>query len=470
MSRSAGMSMALGLLFIVSTAIFGSRLAHSAKSGVESFKLANGMEVVVIPDHRAPVVTHMVWYRVGAADEPAGESGVAHFLEHLLFKGTKTLAPGEFSKIVKRNGGQDNAFTSLDYTAYFQRISKDRLGVMMKHEADRMTNLVLNKGEIKTERDVVTEERRSRVENNPSSRLMEQVRAALFVNHPYGDPVIGWMHEIKELNLGAVMAFYKRFYTPNNAILVVAGDITAKELRPLAEKYYGEIAPNPNLKSRVRPLEPPPQAARRVTLSDPRVPSPSFRRMYTTTSYSRAEPGEAEALDILAYVMGTGTTSRLYQRLVVERKIASYAGSWFSGDALDYGDLGFYAGSQPGSGVEALSKVEAAVDQVIEDVIRDGVTAEEVADAKNSLLSATVYLKDNQMSRARIYGVALTTGQTVQDIEEWPSRVEAVTVDQVNAAARKFLRKERSVTGILLPEKQQQRAEKAKSKPSGEKS
>ncbi len=446
--------LALGLLALISITY----QANAAQSKVETFTMDNGMQVVVIPDHRAPVVTHMVWYRVGAADEPAGESGVAHFLEHLLFKGTKTVAPGEFSKTVKRNGGQDNAFTSSDYTAYFQRIARDRLELMMKMEADRMTNLQLSEKDIKTERDVVTEERRSRVDNSPSGRLMEQVRAALYVNHPYGDPVIGWMHEIKQLNLKAVTAFYKRFYTPSNAILIVAGDITAKELRPLAEKYYGVIPSKGPMKPRVRPLEPLPQAARRVTLTDPRVPTPSIRRIYTAAVYSRAEPGEAEALDILSNILGTGTTSRLYQRLVVEQKIASYAGSWYSGDALDLGDIGLYSGPSAGAGEAELAAVEAAIDGVIKELIEKGVTEEEVADAKNSLLSSVVYLKDDQMRRARIYGVALTTGQTVKDIEEWPSRIEAVTAKQVQDVARKYLQAKRSVTGILLPGKMEHRA------------
>ena len=446
--------LALGLLALIGA----TQHALAAGSKVETFTLDNGMQVVVIPDHRAPVVTHMVWYRVGAADEPAGESGVAHFLEHLLFKGTKTVAPGEFSKIVRRNGGQDNAFTSSDYTAYFQRIAKDRLELMMKLEADRMTNLQLTQRDIKTERDVVTEERRSRVDNSPSGRLMEQVRAALYVNHPYGDPVIGWMHEIKELNMDAVTAFYKRFYTPSNAILIVAGDITAEQLRPLAEKYYGVIPSTGPMKTRVRPLEPEPQAARRVTLTDPRVPTPSFRRIYTAASYSKAAPGEAEALDLLSHILGTGTTSRLYQRLVVEEKIASYAGAWYSGDSLDLGDIGVYAGPQPGSGKAELAKVEASIDAVIQEISEKGVTEEELKRSKNSLLSSVVYLKDNQMRRARIYGVALTTGQTVRDIEEWPSRIEAVSAKQVQQAARKYLQIRRSVTGLLLPEAPQQRA------------
>ena len=294
--------------------------------------------------------------------------------------------------------------------------------------------------------------------------------AALFVNHPYGDPVIGWMHEIQQLNLDAVNAFYKRFYDPANAILIVAGDITIEQLRPLAEKYYGVIPSNGSAKPRVRPLEPEPQAARRVTLHDPRVPTPSIRRIYSVASYSRAKPGEAEAIDILSHILGTGTTSRLYQRLVVEQKIASYAGSWYSGDALDSGDLGLYACPQAGSGEAELAAVEASIDAVIQEIIQDGVTEQELADAKNSLLSSTVYLKDDQMRRARIYGVALTTGQTVKDIEEWPSRIEAVSAKQVQEVARNYLKARRSVTGILLPQKPDQRAKAPGSVKHGEKS
>ena len=208
----------------------------------ETFTLDNGMQVVVIPDHRAPVVTHMVWYKVGSADEVARHSGLAHFLEHLMFKGTPDVPDGQFSYIVARNGGSENAFTSYDYTAYFQNVARDRLELVMELEADRMTNLILSEEDVQTERQVVLEERRMRVDNNPAAILGEQVRAAQFYIHPYGWPVIGWQHEIEALTHQDVIDFYKRHYAPNNAVLVVAGDITADELRPLAEAYYGSMS------------------------------------------------------------------------------------------------------------------------------------------------------------------------------------------------------------------------------------
>ncbi|MGI9413385.1 MAG: M16 family metallopeptidase [Hyphomicrobiales bacterium] len=423
--------------------------AASAKLGsnVSTFALDNGMQVVVIPDHRAAVVTHMVWYRVGAADEVAGQSGNAHFLEHLMFKGTNKIPPGEFSKIVSRNGGQDNAFTSQDYTGYFQRVARDRLPLVMEIEADRMTNLVLTDKEVLPERDVVLEERRSRVDNNPGSRLNEQMNAAFYLSHPYGNPVIGWEHEIERLNRGTAIAFYKQYYAPNNAILIVAGDVTEQDVRTLAEKHYGAIPALPGLKPRSRATEPPHQAARRVVLRDARVDSPRFRRMYLAPSYRNAQPGEGPALEVLAQILGGGTTSRLYRQLVVEQKVAILAGSWFSGDFLDSGSFGLYGAPVPGTEVADL---EAAIDKSIDDIVAEGVTAEELVDAKKLLIADTIYAIDSQSTLARIFGVALTSGQTVEDVQDWPERIEQVTGEQVQAVAKKYLRLERSVTGILL--------------------
>lgn len=424
--------------------------ASAAKLGenVSTFKLDNGMEVVVIPDHRAPVVTHMVWYRVGAADEPTGQSGIAHFFEHLMFKGTDKLKPGEFSKIVARNGGQDNAFTSQDYTGYFQRVARDRLPLVMDIEANRMTNLTLTKEDVLPERDVVLEERRSRVDNNPSSKLSEQMNAALYLSHPYANPVIGWEHEIKALNRKDALSFYKLYYAPNNAILIVAGDVTESDVRELANKYYGPIPTQPDLKPRSRAKEPPHRAARRVIMRDARVDTARFRRVYLTPSYRTAEPGEGPAFEVLAQVLGGGTTSRLYRKLVVEDKTAIVAGSWFSGDFLDSGTFGLYGSPAPGNDETVL---EAALDAVIAEVIEKGITDEELADAKRLLIADTLYALDSQAKLARIFGSALTSGQTVRDVQEWPERIEKVTANQVLAVARKYLRIEASVTGLLLP-------------------
>lgn len=429
--------------------------ASFKREGLETFFLKNGMQVVVIPDHRAPVVTHMVWYKVGAADEDPGQSGNAHFLEHLMFKGTKKLAAGEFSKIVARNGGQDNAFTSQDYTGYFQRVAKDRLPLMMEMEADRMRNLVLTDEVVRPELEVVKEERRSRIENSPSGRLGEQLNAVFYLAHPYGTPVIGWPADIAALNRDTAIEFYKRHYAPNNAILIVAGDITAETLKPLAEKYYGVIASEPKIVERKRMAEPKPQTARRVTLKDPRVASPSIRRFYLAPSYTTAEPGEAEALDLLVQIIGGGATSRLHKSLVLDKKIAAGAGAWYDSNNLDSGKIAFYGSSLPGKKIE---DVEKAIDDVIDEVLAKGVTAKEVERAKNTLIAQAVYAQDSQSHLARIFGVALTTGQKVEDVIAWPGRIEKATLEQVNKVAKKYLLSDVAVTGFLLTAKPKENA------------
>ena len=362
--------------------------ASPAGSRVAEFKLANGLQVVVVPDHRAPVVTHYVWYRVGSADEPPGVSGIAHFLEHLMFKSTDKIASGAFSKIVSRLGGQDNAFTTHDVTGYFQRISKDRLKTVMEMEADRMVNLKLTEKEVATEREVILEERRSRTENSPSSLLSEQMSVALYQNHPYRIPIIGWMHEMAKLSRDDALDFYRRFYAPNNAIVIVAGDVTVPEVKAMAEAAYGHLKPNPEIKSRMRPQEPPHRAARRVELKDPRAGNASVRRFYLAPSMPNAAEGEAEALYLLMKVLANGTTSRLYQALVSDEKIASSAGGWYSGTGLDSGSLGLYAVAA--QGVD-LDKLEAGIDRVLHEMREKGVTAEELDRAKRAFIADFVY-------------------------------------------------------------------------------
>jgi zinc protease len=414
---------------------------------VTQFKLKNGLEVVVIPDHRAPVITHMIWYRVGSADEDAGRSGIAHFLEHLMFKGTAKNPSGRFSETVAEIGGQENAFTSQDYTAYFQRTSREHLPTLMEFEADRMTGLVLTDANVLPERDVVLEERRSRTDNDPGAQLAEAAQAALFVNHPYGRPIIGWEHEIRALNREDALAFYRRFYAPNNAILVVAGDVTAEEVRPMAEKTYGRIAAQPGIKPRVRPTEPTPLAHRRVVLSDPRVRQAQLSRSYLVPSYRTAKGDQAEALDVLSHILGTGSLSRLYRSLVVDKQIAASAGSWYSGTSLDAARFGVYASPRPGVSLETLEK---EVDSVIAGIVAEGVSAAELERAKTRLIADVVYAQDSQARLARMYGAGLATGMTVAEIEAWPDRVRTVTAESVRDAARTWLDLRRAVTGHLV--------------------
>ncbi len=414
---------------------------------VSHFTLENGLEVVVIPDRRTPVVTHMLWYKVGAADEPPGKSGIAHFLEHLLFKGTEKNPAGKFSQTVAAIGGQENAFTSSDYTGYFQRTSREHLRTLMEFEADRMTGLILTDDVVKPELNVVLEEWNQRVGNNPGAQLGEQIEAALYLNHPYGRPVIGWRHEIETLTREDALAFYREHYTPNNAVLVVAGDVSADEVKSLAEATYGKVRPTREIGPRKRPQEPAPRAERQVTLADPRVQQPSLQRGYLVPSAATASPGEAEALEVLAHVLGSGTTSRLYNTLVVERGVAVSAGGWYSGSALDHTRFSVYGSPRPGV---TLSQLEAAIDAVIDDVITKGVTAQEVERSKNRLLADAIFAQDNQSTMARWYGVALTTGSTVEQVKSWPDRIRKVTAEQVQAAARAWLDKRRSVTGHLI--------------------
>ncbi len=414
---------------------------------VSEFKLANGLEVVVIPDRRTPVVTHMLWYRIGSADETPGKSGLAHFLEHLMFKGTEKNPAGRFSQVVATIGGQENAFTSQDYTAYFQRVTKENLEQVMTFEADRMTGLRLTDEVVLPERDVVLEERRMRTDNDPAAQLSEALSAALYVNHPYGRPIIGWMHEIQQLSRESALDFYKRFYTPNNAVLVLAGDLDEKEARVLAEKTYGKVPRVAEVAPRVRPVEPEPRAHRRITLADQRVRQPSMSRYYLVPSYRTAAEGEAEALEVLAQILGGGQTSRLYRALVVEKGIAANAGAWYQGTALDATRLGVYASPRPGTTLEAL---EAALDDVVEQIAKQGVDAGEIDRVKTRVVASAIFSQDNQTSLARIYGAALTTGMSAASVKEWPAKIRAVTPEQVQAAAKKWLDLRRAVTGYLV--------------------
>jgi zinc protease len=421
----------------------------AAQPYAETFTLNNGMQVVVIPDHRAPVVTHMVWYRAGAADEPRGKSGIAHFLEHLMFKGTEKHPAGEFSNTVSELGGQENAFTSYDYTAYFQRVPKEALPTVMGFEADRMSNLILTDEVVLPERDVILEERRMRTDSDPSSQLGEALAATLWMNHPYRFPIIGWEHEIEGLDRHDAIAFYDRFYTPNNAVLVVAGDVTADEVRTLAEKTYGMVKRRAETGPRERPQEPPQLTARRVIMKDARVRQPSMTRLYLAPSYTTAKgTDEAHALDLLAVILGGGSTSRLYKALVIDQAIAAGAGGYYWGAALDPSRFALYALPRPGV---TLAAVEAAIDSEIKRLLDGGVAPDELERAKPRLIAETIYERDSQSALARLYGTALTTGGTVEDIAAWPQTIRAVTADDVKRVARSVLDIKRSVTGLLQP-------------------
>ncbi|MCB1479356.1 MAG: insulinase family protein [Rhodobiaceae bacterium] len=426
--------------------------ARAFVKDVANFTLKNGMQVVVIPDHRAPVVTHMVWYKVGAADEPVGQAGIAHFLEHLMFKGTPANPNGAFSKYVASVGGQENAFTSSDYTAYFQRVAKEHLADMMRLEADRMENLVLTKDVVDPERDVIMEERRSRTDNNPSAQLSEALEATLWFEHPYGRPVIGWMNEMEKLSLEDAISYYDRYYTPNNAILIVAGDVNADEVKQLAEETYGKLERRAEPPPRLRPEEPVHRTHRMVRLESPLVTQPSLTRSYVVPSYTTADrkglAGEAEALDLFAELLAGGSTSALYQKLVVEEKVAVSIGGYYRGTALDDGELVFFATPAPETTLEQL---EAAIDREMAAFLKSEITEETLARVKRSVIATSVYAQDSQQTLARVFGTALTTGRSVEDVLGWTDRIRAVTADQILSVGLKYLDKNQSATGYLLP-------------------
>jgi len=416
-------------------------------AGVTQYTLANGMQIVVIPDRRAPVVSHMVWYRVGGVDDPFGLSGIAHFFEHLMFKGTEEIAPGDLSRIVARNGGQDNAFTGHDFTAYYQRIARDRLPLVMELEADRMQNLNLSEENVVTEREVVREERNMRVESDPTAQFREQLAAALYLSHPYGRPVIGWDEEIQQIGRAEAIDFYTHHYAPNNAILVVAGDVEAAEVLALAQETYA-LVPSRELAPRSHPAQPPRLAETRIDLAHADARLPLLFRMYRVPSYRTGQAGEGEAFDMLSTILGGGATSRLYRALVVEQQVAVAAGAYYDGGSASLSEFGVYA--YPAEGV-SFDQLETAMDAVLEQMFTAPPGAGEFERARTRLVAAHTYEQDSQFALAMDYGSSLTIGLTVEDVESWPDRIGEVTPEDVQNVARTYLIRKEAVTGRLSP-------------------
>jgi len=414
---------------------------------ISNFTLDNGMEVVVIEDHRAPVVVQMVWYRAGAADEKPGVSGIAHFLEHLLFKATDNMKAGELSDTVAANGGSDNAFTTWDYTAYYQRVAADRLDLMMTMEADRMRNLRLTEDDIATERDVILEERNMRVENNPDALFREQRGAAQYLNHPYGIPVIGWKQEMEKLSLDDALAFYRRFYAPNDAVLIVAGDVDPENVLALAKKHYGPLTPTEGLKPRHRPQEPPQLAERRMTYVDPRVSQPYVIRTYLAPERNAGDQKQAAALTMLSELLGgNGQTSVLGRKLQFETQKAIYTSAFYDGMSLDKTTFGLVI--VPSEGV-SLAEGEAAMDKAVAEFIEEGVDMDQFARIKMQIKADLIYQRDNVEAMANDYGAALTSGLTLEDIKAWPQVLQDVTPEEVIEAAKMLQDKRQAVTSWL---------------------
>lgn len=413
----------------------------------EGFTLPNGLQLVVIPNHRAPIVTQMVYYKVGGADEVRGQSGEAHFLEHLMFRGTKTVAPGDFSRIVAQNGGEDNAFTTEDYTAFFQNVAADRLELVMKLEADRMANLVIDDKVVTPEREVIIEERRMRIDNNPSALFDEQLNTALYLHHPYHIPTIGWENEMHGLATKDEQDFYKRWYAPNNAVVVISGDATVEEVKALAEKYYG-VVPSRPVPARQRVEEPPKVAAATLTMKSPRVTDVEWSRQWLAPSYRKGDTQYAYPLQVLAEVLGGSAASPLYKDLVVDKGLALAASAYYDPGQYDLATFGFEATLKDGVSVPDF---EAALEGIVKTALDTGITAEDVERAKQRMVANATYARDSLSGPARIVGTALALGRTLDDVQSWPDKIAAVTPEQVRAAAKAVIRDDIAVTGILMP-------------------
>jgi len=421
---------------------------HTASAvPASAFRLDNGMQVVVIPDRRSPIVTHMVWYRNGSADDPAGKSGIAHFLEHLMFKGTDAHPAGTFSALLASVGGEENAFTGWDFTAYYQRVPKEHLPTCMAYEADRMRGLVLDEAVVATERAVILEERSMVADANPPGLLGEAVALAAIPSHPAGRPIIGWRHEIESLTRADALAYYRRFYTPENALLLVAGDAEPQAVLDLAAGAYGAIPPSGVPLARSHPQDPPSRAHRQVTLADPTVSEPQLMRLHTVPSPGTAAPGEAEALELLAFLLGGDDTSVLHTRLAVERPCAtriqaSYWSAYFAGRSR------FYINGLPAPGT-TLEELDQAVDAVLGDLRETGFEAQAVERAKTQLVANVLYARDSQVSLANWYGMALCCGLRLDELATWQARIEAVTPEALGAALV-LLDRQGGVSGHLV--------------------
>ena len=437
-------------LALALTALFLSFRGAMAET-VTTFSLDNGLEVVVIEDHRAPVVVQMIWYRAGAADEAPGTSGVAHFLEHLMFKGTDKIPPNAFSALIEAQGGDDNAFTSWDYTSYFQRIAADRLELVMEMEADRMRNLRMTEDDVTTERQVILEERAQRTDSDPGSLLTEQMRAAQYLNHRYGVPIIGWRQEMEGLSHDDALAWYSKYYAPNNAILIIAGDVTPDQVRALAEKHYGPIAPSEGIVPRHRPQEPPQLAERRLTLADERVSNPYVFRTYLAPERDPGAQEEAAALTILAALLGgDGQTSHLARALQFDSQVAVYSAAFYDGSSIDDGTFGLIVVPAPGV---PLADAEAAMDAAVADFVAKGPDPAAFERIKTQIRAGEIYARDDVHGLARVYGEELAIGLSIQDVQDWDDILGAVTIEDVQAAARKVLDRNHAVTGwLVLPE------------------
>lgn len=425
--------------------VLGSSSAQAAVFNAQTTTLANGLQVVVVENHMAPVVTHMMWIKAGAADEGHGVSGIAHYLEHLMFKGTEKVPNGEYSKRIAAVGGTENAFTSWDYTAYFATVSKANLPMVMELEADRLTHLKIIPELAKPELAVVLDERRQRVENEPFAPLMQQMAAMQFPHHPYGTPVIGWKEEIEKFTVDDAKRFYQTWYEPSNTVVVVSGDVKAAEVFELAKKTFGAL-PTKTIPPRTRPIDPPFKGNSRIELEDEHVRETTIVRSYKVPS-ARLNPANALAMQMLEELLDGSDASFLPKRLVKEKNLASSINVSYEGDMYDDGQFSISLVPKPStSNDNVLSELDAALADFVKAVPSD----DEMNAAKRGLQRRAILARDSVMGPAQTIGLTLAVGQTLDDIEKWPENIGAVKPQEVQAALKTILATP-YVVGILKP-------------------
>jgi zinc protease len=413
----------------------------------QELTLKNGMKIIVNEDHRAPTVAHMIWYKVGAMDEQNGTTGVAHALEHMMFKGTKTLKPGEFSKRVAALGGRENAFTSKDYTAYFQQIEKSRLEQVMALEADRMANLTFDKGEFEREIRVVMEERRWRTDDQPIPQLVEALDATAFFAHPYHHPVAGWMSDLKNMTVQDVESWYRHWYAPNNATMVVSGDVNAQQVFALAEKHFGKI-PRRELPIRKPQIEPPQHGIKRVTVKAPAENPYVVLAFKAPTLRDVENDTDAHALDVLAAVLDGYDNARLNAKLVRTDKVANSVGADYSNIARGPSLFMLEGTPTKGTTTEQLEKLlRAEVDRIA----KEGVSEEELKRVKTQLVAGQIYKRDSIFGQAMEIGTLEMGGISHTKIDRIIEKLKAVTAAQVQAVAQKYFSDDTLTVATLVP-------------------
>jgi zinc protease len=422
-------------------------LAPVHAQNAQEFMLKNGMKVIVKEDHRAPTVAHMVWYKAGSIDEQNGTTGLAHALEHMMFKGTKTLKPGEFSQRVAALGGRENAFTSKDYTAYFQQIEKSSLEKVMALEADRMANLVFSKEEFAREIRVVMEERRLRTEDQPIPLLYEGLYATAFTAHPYRHPIVGWMSDLQSMTVQDAKHWYERWYAPNNAILVVTGDVDARQVLALAEKHYGRI-PRKEVAVTRPQAEPEQRGVRRITVKAPAENPYVVLAFKVPTLRDVEKDDESHALDVLAAVLDGYDNARLNARLVRTERVANSAGAGYSN--VNRGPALFLLDGTPSNGV-GTEQLEKLLRAEVERIAQEGVSEAELDRVKTQLVASQIYKRDSIFGQAMEIGTLEMSGISHKMIDRIIEKLKAVRPEQVQAVARKYFGDDALTVATLVP-------------------